>query len=151
MVKRFDGVFPISTTLFFYDLNCNWSKTNAWPPTGLAKSKYHFLIIFSKVKKISVPGTNRNVKIISNLFLYLELDLFVLVETIRKNQVSTFFFLRCSLFSLCLIRKYVVKYDNCLRVRIFQLFYSNFQLKSTIFLKNYWDFPCGLVFEMKNE
>ena len=29
---------------------------------------------------------------ISNLFLYLELDLFVLVETIRKNQVSTFFF-----------------------------------------------------------
>ena len=29
---------------------------------------------------------------ISNLFLYLEWDLFVLVETIRKNQVSTFFF-----------------------------------------------------------
>ena len=83
---------PYPDKAIFYHLNLNWSKTNAWPPTGLAKSKYHFLIIFSKVKKISVPGTNRNVKIISNLFLYLELDLFVLVETIRKNQVSTFFF-----------------------------------------------------------
>lgn len=34
---------------------------------------------------------NCHVKIISNLFLYLEWDLFVLVEMIRKNQVSTFF------------------------------------------------------------